>query len=252
VTGWFRVSRVAPRTWALVEHRYWQRNVLYLLEGDDEAVLFDSGSGRRDVRPALAALTDRPIAVLASHAHYDHVGNHHRFSRVWAVDLPAVRADTRDDRHDPGLRRRLVPRHRTHRVTRWLAPGEPVDLGGRVLTPRALPGHSSDSVGLVDAHHGLVLVGDLLYDGPLLACLPTADVHDYRASLYALRTDHAGARLLAGHTRPDVAPGALSHADALLDRALQDAARTRPPRLQRRTDGPVTMLVGRSALAPRR
>ena len=44
-----------------------------LIEGEKKAVLFDTGYGMEDVGAYVRTLTDRPVKVLLSHGHHDHM-----------------------------------------------------------------------------------------------------------------------------------------------------------------------------------
>ena len=44
-----------------------------LIEGEERAVLFDTGYGMEDVRAFVEALTGKPVTVLLSHGHHDHM-----------------------------------------------------------------------------------------------------------------------------------------------------------------------------------
>ena len=44
-----------------------------LIEGNEKAVLFDTGYGTENVAEYVRMLTDRPVKVLLSHGHHDHV-----------------------------------------------------------------------------------------------------------------------------------------------------------------------------------
>jgi len=194
------VELVAPDTWAIGEPRYAQQNYSYLIVGSDRALLFDAGPGVRDIRRAAESLTDRPIIFLPSHFHYDHVGNHISFDEIAVVDLPYIR--TRAE----GNRLTLLPMEHlgmaegfdapTWQVDHWWRPGTSIDLGGRALTIFHTPGHTSDSISLLDAGNRLFFSGDYLYPGDLYGFLPNSEMGDYLATaeylLTALREDDIG------------------------------------------------------------
>lgn len=47
---------------------------MYLLLGEDRALLIDTGFGMSKLDEALKEITDLPITVVNTHGHYDHVG----------------------------------------------------------------------------------------------------------------------------------------------------------------------------------
>jgi glyoxylase-like metal-dependent hydrolase (beta-lactamase superfamily II) len=166
---YFAVQRLGPGTVAIVEPRYHQENVSYLIEGQDGALLFDTGPGLRDIRAVVERLTGLPVTVTCSHMHYDHVGGLGGFGDVRLLDLPVYRS-----LHTNGV---LRPTRRMHggvlegiarpavQVAGWYPPGSVIDLGGRRLRVLHLPGHSSDGMALHDADRNLLFVGDFIYPG---------------------------------------------------------------------------------------
>ena len=54
-----------------------------------------------------------------------------------------------------------------------------MDLGDRVLRVLYTPGHTNDSISLLDTSSGAVFVGDFIYPGPLYAFLPNSSLQDY-------------------------------------------------------------------------
>lgn len=99
-------------------------------------------------------------------------------------------------------------------------------------------------MGLRDRDRGLVLVGDLLYNAPILAGgIPSSSVADYRDSVLRLRAERDGARILSAHYTPEVAPAMLDDLMPLLDRALRLPRRARPITVLRH--GRTTLIGGR-------
>lgn len=59
------------------------KTTLYLVEGDSAAVLIDTGTKIKDLDRIVSRLTDKPMKVLATHGHPDHIGNIHYFPEVY-------------------------------------------------------------------------------------------------------------------------------------------------------------------------
>jgi hypothetical protein len=80
-SDWFEVYEVAPGVFAISEPRQYEGVTSFLVVGSERALLFDTGLGVARIGEVVRGLTDRPVTVLNSHAHFDHVG---RQSRVRA------------------------------------------------------------------------------------------------------------------------------------------------------------------------
>lgn len=59
----------------------------YLVEGEKEAVLIDTGCGLGDLRAYIESLTDKPITVLLTHGHLDHAPGAVQFDKVYMSPL---------------------------------------------------------------------------------------------------------------------------------------------------------------------
>ena len=55
----------------------------YLIEGTEKACLIDTGVGIADVAAAVSKMTDKPLTVLITHAHEDHLGGGGWFKEVF-------------------------------------------------------------------------------------------------------------------------------------------------------------------------
>lgn len=227
---YFIVQVIDPQTFAIGEPRYHQQNFNYLIAGSERALLFDAGSGYRDIRPIAEALTHLPITFVPSHFHFDHVGNEITFERVAVVDLPHLRARAEGGRLQLEWREHLGSAEGyaapSLQVDEWLRPGGVIDLGGRELRVLFTPGHTDESISLLDEAAGLLFSGDFLYPGPLYAFLPNSRMGDYlqgtQTVLAAVADTRADTHVFGAHR--DGPPGApmQSLADVRdLQRALQ-------------------------------
>jgi hydroxyacylglutathione hydrolase len=180
---YFVIETIDATTFAIGEPRYYQGNYSYLILGAQRAVLFDAGSGLKNIAPVVRSLTNLPVTVIPSHLHFDHVGALGRFDRTALLDDPSLRARARDSRltlrryEFLGFADRLPTP--TFRVDEWWAPDSTIDLGGRGLRVLATPGHTPTSVSLYDEGRHQLFAGDFIYPGYLYAFLPGASRSAY-------------------------------------------------------------------------
>lgn len=79
--NWYETTFLAPNTYIIEEPQSSQGNVSYLFFGENEALMFDTGSGENTpvngtkIQYLLEQLTDKPITLLLSHFHFDHSQN---------------------------------------------------------------------------------------------------------------------------------------------------------------------------------
>ena len=79
LTSWFVPVPLRPGVWLIAEPGHVNS---YLVEGDERAALIDAGTGIAPLAPVVRRLTDRPVTVVLTHNHFDHVGGAHEFDRV--------------------------------------------------------------------------------------------------------------------------------------------------------------------------
>jgi glyoxylase-like metal-dependent hydrolase (beta-lactamase superfamily II) len=130
---------------------------MFLVAGRSRAVLIDSGQGRGALRDYLAPyIGDRPLDVIFTHNHGDHIGQADQFVResleyIGEEDRPALvqrlrAAGTPDD---------VIEAH-----VKAMTDGQQIDLGDRTLTLYQAHGHTPGSLVVLDEPSGILFTGD--------------------------------------------------------------------------------------------
>lgn len=198
---WFHVYRINDDLFAITEPFQWQEVINYLIVGSERALLFDSGNGMGNIKAIVEQITDLPVTVLASHSHIDHVGGHWQFETVLAPDT-AYTNDRAKGRGNDFVREEAskialckalpdgvtVDTHRTRPFipSARVADGSIIDLGGVSLEVLVIPGHTPDSIALLDRGNGRLFTGDSYYKGPIWLYAPETDLVAYRMSIARL------------------------------------------------------------------
>lgn len=135
---------------------------LYLLFGEDEVLLQDTGTGDADVAGAVAGVIAQwlakkgkasiPLLVTHSHSHGDHVGGDGQFAGMPGATVLGTSVNEVASFFG---------------VSSWPTQIVKRDLGGRTLDIIPIPGHQKAHIALYDQSRGLLLTGDTLYPGRL-------------------------------------------------------------------------------------
>lgn len=89
------------------------------------------------------------------------------------------------------------------KVSEWLTDGQEINLGGRILTVLHTPGHTQDSMMLMDKARNQLFAGDFIYKAELFAFLPGSSVDQYYQSAQKLlRKINENTTLLSAHGSP--------------------------------------------------
>jgi glyoxylase-like metal-dependent hydrolase (beta-lactamase superfamily II) len=198
--GWFRILKLGPGTYAISEPKYWQQNVSYLIVGNRSGILFDTGPGLYSIRLVTKELTALPLLVIPSHLHFDHVGRIQEFSNIGLPDIPMLRQQVHAHVLAENPPQYMLTTPHAFKVSRWLRDGEQLDLGARQLTVLSTPGHTPDSVTLVDREHRLLFTGDLVNRLVTLCDVPGSDIRETARSLERIvNTVPPGSSAFEGH-----------------------------------------------------
>ncbi|RPF47671.1 glyoxylase-like metal-dependent hydrolase (beta-lactamase superfamily II) [Hydrogenoanaerobacterium saccharovorans] len=193
---WFTIDRIDASTHIISEYRHWEETHCYLLEGNDRALLIDTGIGIYDISEEVKALTDKPVIAVATHVHWDHIGGHKYYPDFYAheAELNWLSGEfplSMDTIHGMVLDRCDSPDGydvNTYEFfqgipSRVLHDSDIIDLGGRSITVLHTPGHSPGHMCFWEAARGYLFTGDLVYKDTLFAYYPSTDPQAYLKSL---------------------------------------------------------------------
>lgn len=221
---WFEVYKVAPGTFAIYEPHQAEEIISYLILGTKQAVLFDTGMGISSISKVTKQLTGKPVVVLNSHTHNDHVGGNWEFPYVFAMDTDFTRKNALGSRADaqaeiaPGQICGKLPagfNPKAYETRRWkifhfVHDGFKVNLGARTVEIVATPGHTPDSIALIDRANGLLFTGDTYYPAPIWLYRPETDMDAYVASVKRLAALAPKVKMVLGaHNIPVADPDVL-------------------------------------------
>jgi hydroxyacylglutathione hydrolase len=204
--SWFTATQVADKTWRIDDHG---ADNLYLVVGEEKALLIDTGLGGADIVSLVRTLTDLPVVVVNTHGHPDHAGGNSQFAEAYAgeKDFDLIRRFSSREEGGaggppvPDEWRYAGPTHETVLVP--VGQGDVFDLGGRQLEVIDVPGHTPGGICLLDRKHKLLFSGDnnnpqewmfLEHSRPLEVYLQTLQALEARGDEFdTLLPGHGGA-----------------------------------------------------------
>jgi len=236
IDDWYAVEAIDLQTFAINEPKSSQYNTSYLIVGDTRAFMFDAGSGERpassrSMREVAAQYAGKkPITLILSHFHYDHIYDAATFDGVTLLDRPDIRTNITDQVITISPWESLDTEWRSLKVTALISDGEVIDLGGRTLTALNLPGHATESLVLLDRSRNQVFTGDFVYRhlGGIIAFAPGSDLLAYKAnSARLLQLTNIDTQFFGAHGIPQFGRDWLMLLDRELDKMVKGNAEYR-------------------------
>ncbi len=178
----------------------YEKPFVYLIFGNDKAMLWDTGSRNSRIRETVDRLIARwlvenkrasiPLVVVHSHKHGDHIAGDSQFAD--RPDTTLVKPDLASVKAFFGFQN-------------WPDEIRTFDLGGRPMDVFGIPGHTDDSIALYDRRTGILLTGDTVYPGRLYV----TDFETFKTSIHrlaAFTADKPIAHVLGNHIEQTTTP----------------------------------------------
>lgn len=130
----------------------------YIVTGDKKALVIDTMNGYEDVHAIAATVTDKPIEVINTHGHCDHIYGNVYFDEAMIAekDLEIARRHISDPCFQEACSRyslRMPP-------FKTVKEGDVIDLGGAHCEVIALPGHTPGGICVLYREERILFTGD--------------------------------------------------------------------------------------------
>ncbi|MBR5731755.1 MAG: MBL fold metallo-hydrolase [Firmicutes bacterium] len=200
------IIRINENSWRIDEGfvRY------YLLEGEDFALMVDSGASSPDARQTAEGITKLPVKLINTHSDPDHISGNEGFESFWMhpADEPYYR--------ERGGKREVVP----------VKDGDVIDLGGRPLEVVCVPGHTPGSIALIDINARVLISGDSVQSSNIFMFGPRRNIRDFVKSMEKLQAMKCRFdEVWGGHgdfpSKPDLIDKLIGGADSIIDGTAQ-------------------------------
>lgn len=209
--NWYKIIEIDEVTYCIKEHLHWEDTNIYYLIGDSYNILIDSGTGIAPIKELLESIDHKSIKVLTTHAHWDHIGNHHEFEDVYChplevewlkesfpLPLPVVKNMMIKDVNQEFLKTFDFDEFKIYQSSSIKTFEAFYDLGNRKLQIIHTPGHSPGHVMIHDATNDYLFTGDHLYEGEIYCHYPSTSPKDFLQSTKDIKhLSHC--RLFTGH-----------------------------------------------------
>jgi len=201
MNDWFTIDQVDKETYIISEYRHWEETHCYLLNGSEYSLLIDTGLGICNVYNEVIDLTNKHVAAVATHIHWDHIGGHKYFPDFYAHEdelnwlsgeFPLTMEQIKEmvvDRCD------LPEGYDVNNYeffqgtpTKLLKDNDVIDMGDRCIQVLHTPGHSPGHMCFWEKERGYLFTGDLVYKDTLFAYFPSTDPKAYLNSLERIST----------------------------------------------------------------
>jgi glyoxylase-like metal-dependent hydrolase (beta-lactamase superfamily II) len=195
--AWFEVYEIRPGIFAIYEPGQWEEVISYLIVGSKRALLLDTGLGIGNIKKLVSEITPFQPIVINTHTHIDHVGGNYQFQEIYGTDTEFSRENAKGKPHEvmeeevtaeaiwkptpAGFSAKNFT-SKPFSITKTLHNGDQFDLGDRTLEVIFTPGHSPDSLCLIDQKNRFLFTGDTFYLAPLYVHVPGSDFRQFAQS----------------------------------------------------------------------
>lgn len=140
---------------------------MYLLEGDEKALLIDTGYGVGNLKAFAETLTDKPIVVANTHFHPDHAAGNGEFEKAYMSKGAEIDAPSVYGKGAVPFDLNALPHPDYEKI--FVDDGFKIELGGRTVEVIGVkPAHCNSSLFYLDKGHRMLFCGDEMESAQVL------------------------------------------------------------------------------------
>lgn len=221
---YLKIEKLDDHSWVISEGKGNGRTHCYLLEGENIAILIDTGLGLVNMKKITQSLTNKDIKVINTHGHLDHISKNYQFEKTFmhSRDLKLFKQHS-----DPHFRyQHYKSRYLKKGYSKWFVNSilfkiyirslwniphanlpnllcNQIELGNRKLKIIETPGHTQGSVCILDESRKWLFTGDTICEkGILLQLDESTNIEEYLKSMIKLKEIAPSIRhIYAGHQK---------------------------------------------------
>lgn len=196
------ITKIDDTTYRFTEYALKIPVYMYLLVGEEKALLIDTGYGFTDIPAAIKQITSLPLIVVNTHGHLDHTHGNHFYESVYLSDKDKEvftkhnsQSGIRQVAKDLGVPyfltkipplKIIVKSYPSKHIP---LPNEMCfELGNRRVCILETPGHTQGSISLLDEKNKWLFTGDITCkDGVLLHLPESTSVKEFRESIRKIK-----------------------------------------------------------------
>jgi hydroxyacylglutathione hydrolase len=180
-----KISKLEDKVWVVETS---DNTTMYIIEGNDKALLVDTGTRCANLGEVVRKITDKPLYVVLTHIHGDHAGNIFYFDDIYFHKADSELLSDLGRNYDGKIH--------------YVEDGYIFDLGGKEIEVSHMPAHTPGSIVLLDRKAGICYSGDAFGSGQVwLQVVPVMPINIYVNSLKKMEKlmDGGISKIYCGH-----------------------------------------------------
>jgi len=146
-----------------------QTNCYLYTNGNKECLIIDPGGEAQKLTSIIQQQHLKPLAILLTHAHFDHIGAVDEIRNEWKIPV-YVHKNEKDWLTNPSLNGSeyfMAGKIKASEPDHLIKDEGMIEIGNFKLRVFETPGHSPGSVSYYDIQSGIVFSGDALFAGSI-------------------------------------------------------------------------------------